>query len=176
MKKIERMISIRKDVDIGELFVFGDRHREEYETYLDLDMARTARRKFDQQKNWWTKVGVHDEYRFTKYSRSVIRRDEESGLWYVMLPLEDDILVSDLYPKKKINEIQSFLDERKWSKQALNLLKRNGNEVTSKYYGILPTKKGYEIRDFENNSHGLFSDLEEAVTYRDELLQQGVVI
>ncbi len=176
MKPIERMISIKHDVDIGTLYVFGNRHREEYQTFLSLGMARDARRKFDQRKQWWTKVGVHDEYLWTQWTESRIVRCEETGLYYVKLNLEDDILVSDLYPKKRVEEIKKYLDGHKWSKQALNILKRNGGEATTKYYGILPTKKGYTIKDYKNKTYGLFKKLEEAVAERDNLLQQGVII
>ena len=145
MKQIERLIGIRHDVDIGEIYVFSNRHRKEYETFLSLEMARDARRKFDQNKNWWTKVGIHDEYLWTARSRSKIQRDEETGFWYVMVELEDDILVSDLYPRKKVFEVQEYLDDHKWSKQSLNSLKRGGTQAMTLYYGILPTKKGYQI-------------------------------
>ena len=176
MKQIERLISIKKDADIGKLYVFANRHRKEYETFLSLDMARAARRKFDQQKKWWTKVGIHDSYLWTSKSISSLKRDPESGYWYVQLPLEDDIIVSDLYPKKKIYEIKDFLDKNKWSKQSLNKLKTSGLEVTSKYYGILPTKKGYTIQDYMNKQYGLFDKLNDAVEYRDKLLREGVII
>lgn len=176
MKPIERLISIRHDIDVGELFVFSNRHRDDYKVFLSLEMAQEERRKFDQRKQWWTKIGIHDEYLFTSYSQSRVKKDQETGLWYVILPLDDDILVSDLYPKKKVYEIKSYLDENNWSKKALNTLKRRGMEGMQKYWGILPTKVGYQIKDFQNKNYGVFETLEEAVKHRDKLLQNGVII
>lgn len=176
MRPIERLIGLKHDVDVGEVYVYANRHRPDYEFFLSLEMAQEKRRLFDQKKTHWTKIGVHDEYRWTKKSRSSVLQDKASGFFYVQMPLADDILVSDLYPKKRVHEIQKYLDKNDWSKKALNTLKRSGYESLEKYYGILPTREGYQIMDYNSTKYGLFDNLREAVKYRDLLLKKGVIL
>ena len=44
MKPIERLIGLKHDVDVGEIYVYGNRHRTDYEFFLSLDMAQEKRR------------------------------------------------------------------------------------------------------------------------------------
>lgn len=176
MKPIERLISVKHDVDVGEVYAFANRHRPDYQFFLSLEMAQEKRRVYDQQKSQWTQVGVHNEYQWTKKSFSRIMKDERTGFFYVSLELADDILVSDLYPRKRVEQIQKYLDQNNWSKKALNTLKKSGYESLEPYYGILPTREGYQIMDYKGTKYGLFPKLDGAVKYRNTLLQKGVIL
>lgn len=181
MRQVERLINVHEDANLGDIYFVGERHRVsiEYKRFLSLEMAREHRREYDQSKEHWTYVGrdktsLVEDYKWIKGERSKTLRDPSNGLYYASLKLEDDILVSDLYPRTKIKDIKEYLDEHQWSLKALNKLKMRGFEGISQYYGILPTREGYQIMDMDKKRYGCFESLEEAVHERDILVQKGV--
>lgn len=179
MQQIERLIQLKLDENLGDIYIFGERHRDIGVTqYLSLENAREARRIYDQSKPHWTGFGKDSR---TDISGEICKpttviRDISTNQWYCQVKLEDDILVSDLYPKREIQRIKKYLESNKWSIQALNALKREGYEGSGKYYGIVPLKHGYCIMDYNHKKYGVFELLEEAVQARDILLKKGVVL
>lgn len=176
MKHISRGIWVKQTPRFEKVFVFKVKHKVKGE-YLSLDMAENARKEYDFEKEKWTCIGTACTDKIKTDFMSRIKQDLTTGCWYAEVVLVDDILVSDLYRyKKEIEEIRKFLDNEKWSVTALNLQKRIHNFAPRKYAGILPTKEGYLVKDTEGKKHGTFETVEEAVTKRDLLRNEGVVI
>lgn len=175
---IGRLIKKQYSNTYGIQYVYAEKTTDGWniEYYLDFESAADRRRVHDWEKPRWTYIGLQNILKPIE-PKSTIMLDYATGKYYVRWKMVDDELVSDLYSTKvEAKQAKRYLDKKKWHISALNTLKKEGLKVMGKYSGILPTKEGYVIMDFEKNVYGKCETLEEAMLLKKEVEEEGVLL